>query len=202
MNVKARIAVVLACFLASAGSAIAQVINLSDAGPSGAAIQWQGPQSDAHAGTSLSRADMSGDVDRVDLLVGAPGAGPNGEGQAYILFMGPSYTSGNVAASATVILTGAATGDQFGAGMTAGMIVRREVAPLPPRDLVVGAPSAFSGQGAVYLFPGQFAIGDRRNASAATFRVIGRPGDHLGGNLTAVDLDGDGYRDLVMAAPS
>src|SRR5712691_10538373 len=169
MNVKVRIPiVVLACCLAGAGSAIAQVVDLSDPGPSGAAIQWQGPQANARAGASLLRADLSGDIDRVDLTVGAPGAGPHVEGQAYVLFMGPSYTSGNVAASASAILTGTAMGDEFGAATTAGMIVRREVAPLPPRDLVVGAPGAFNGNGAVYLFPGPFVLGDRRDASGAT----------------------------------
>src|SRR5882672_3075672 len=126
MNVKVQIpVVVLACFLAGAGSAIAQVVNLSDPGPSGAAIQWQGPQTNARAGTSLLRADMSGDVDRVDLVVGAPGAGPHAEGQAYVLFMGPSFTSGSVSASASAIFTGGVSGDEYGASTAAGMIVRR-----------------------------------------------------------------------------
>src|SRR5438067_3395178 len=173
MNVKVRIsAVALGSVLASAGSAFAQVINLSTAGPAGAAIQWQGPQAGARAGASLLRADMSGDVDRVDLVIGAPGAGRNAEGQVYILYMGPTYASGNVAPQANITISGAATGDEFGAGTAAGMIVRREVAPLPPRDLLVGAPSAFSGQGAVYLFPGQLALG-AHNASEATFTVVG-----------------------------
>src|SRR5439155_4212989 len=90
----------------------------------------------------------------------------------------------------------------FGAATAAGMIVRREVAPLPPRDLLVGAPSAFSGHGAVYLFSGPFPLADRREPSTASFRVIGGAGDRLGGSLTTADLDGDGYRDIIMAAPS
>ena len=163
-------AVVLANVL-GAGSAVAQVVNLGNSGPGGAAIQWQGPQTNARAGTSLLRADMSGDVDRVDLVIGAPGAGPHAEGQAYVLFMGPSYTSGSVSASASAIFTGGVSGDEFGASTAAGMIVRREVAPLPPRDLVVGAPGAFSGQGAVYVFPGTFRLGDRKDASGASFRI-------------------------------
>jgi len=194
-------AVVLANVL-NAGSAAAQVIDLGNSGPSGAAIQWQGPQTNARAGASLLRADMSGDVDRVDLIAGAPGAGPHAEGQVYVLFMGPTYTSGSIAAAASAIVTGAVTGDEFGASTAAGMIIRREVAPLPPRDLVVGAPGAFSGQGAVYLFPGQFRLGDRKDASGAAFRIIGAPGDHLGSNIIAADIDGDGYRDIIMSAAS
>src|SRR5262249_22896117 len=98
-----RIGVARACVVLNACRAGAQVITHGDSGRGGAAIQWQGPQVNARAGASLLRADMSGDVDRVDLVVGAPEAGPHAEGQAYILFMGPTYTSGNIAASATVI---------------------------------------------------------------------------------------------------
>ena len=41
-------AVVLANVL-GAGSAVAQVVNLGNSGPGGAAIQWQGPQTNARA---------------------------------------------------------------------------------------------------------------------------------------------------------
>ena len=200
MNVKVRISVVLACLATGAGSAVAQVVNLGTAGPGGAAIQWQGPQTNARAGASLLREDMSGDVQRVDLVVGAPAAGPHAEGQVYVLFMGPSRASGNIAPQASVTLTGATGGDEFGAATAAGMIIRREVAPLPPRDLLVGAPGAFSGQGAVYLFPGQFALGDRRDPSNALLRIVGAPGDRLGSIVVAADIDGDGYRDIIMSA--
>ena len=104
MKLNVAVAAVVLANILSAGSAGAQVVNLGNSGPSGAAIQWQGPQTNARAGTSLLRADMSGDVDRVDLIVGAPGAGPQGQGQVYVLFMGPTYASGSVSAAAIRVM--------------------------------------------------------------------------------------------------
>jgi hypothetical protein len=193
--------VTLGLVVSGAASASAQVINLSEVGPGGTAVQLNGPQANALAGASLMRADLSGDVDRVDLVVGAPGAGPNGEGQAFVFFMGPTYTTGSLSANASAILTGESAGDQFGAATAAGMVTRAEVSPLPPRDLLVAAPAALGGRGIVYLFPGQFTYGDRRAAAAAPFRIIGAVGDRLGTALVATDLDGDGFRDIVMTAP-
>src|SRR5438132_51089 len=95
-------------------------------------------------------------------------------------------------AASTVFLTIAAlAGGQFGAATSAGMIIRREVQPLPPRDLLVSAPAARGGRGTVYLFPGPFDYGQVRAASAAPFRIIGAAGDRLGSAIIAADLDGD-----------
>jgi FG-GAP repeat protein/BACON domain-containing protein len=200
MNVKLRVPLVAAAWLAfGTASAFAQTVNLSDSGPAGSAFQWQGPRAAARLGTSLERADMSGDVNRIDLIAGAPGAGPGGEGQVYILFMGPTWTTGSIASAASVILTGGASADQFGTSTSPGTVLNTDDAGLP-RDLVVGAPGAFGGRGAVYLFKGPFALGDRRDTSAAVFRVLGAANDHLGSRVVTADLDGDGYRDIVMSA--
>jgi hypothetical protein len=194
-------ALTLAWLAGAAAGASAQVVDLSQSGSGGTAFRWSGAQANARAGAALFKADMSGDVNRQDLIVGAPGAGPNGEGQAYVIFMGPTYASGNVAGAAAAILTGAAAGDAFGASISAGMIVRREVQPLPPRDLIIGAPAASGGRGTVYLFTGPFANGQTRSAAGAALRIVGAPGDRLGGAIIAADIDGDGYRDIVMSAP-
>ena len=60
MKLNVAVAAVVLANILSAGSAGAQVVNLGNSGPSGAAIQWQGPQTNARAGASLLRADMSG----------------------------------------------------------------------------------------------------------------------------------------------
>src|SRR4051812_27231526 len=92
MRRAASVVVITIAALAGAPvSGTAQVIDLSVPGGAGSAFEWFGPKSNARAGASLLRADMSGDVDRTDLIVGAPGAGSGGEGQAYIFFMGPPY---------------------------------------------------------------------------------------------------------------
>jgi hypothetical protein len=67
---------------------------------------------------------------------------------------------------------------------------------------VVGAPGAFGGGGAVYVFSGPFVWGDQRDPSSATLRILGAAGDQLGSNVATVDLDGDGYRDIVISVPS
>src|SRR5438874_94245 len=59
-----------------------------------------------------------------------------------------------------------------------------------------------SGPGGVYLFSGPVRLGDRIDASGAAFRIIGAPGDRLGGNIIAADINGDGYRDIIMSAAS
>src|SRR5437667_4504995 len=69
-----------------------QTVDLSVTGPAGTAFQWVGPTAGARAGGSMFRADMSGDINRADLIAGAPGSGPNGEGQVFIAYMGPPHT--------------------------------------------------------------------------------------------------------------
>ncbi len=171
-------------------------VTLATPGPAGTAFSWTGTRANAAAGTTLIRVDINGDVNRPDLLVGAPGSGPAGQGQVFIDFMGPSHTGAVSLSSTDVIFTGESTGDRFGASVSAGFIARS-------RDVVVGAPAASGGKGAVYLFPGPFfGGGETRSASTdRLLKVIGAPGDQLGASVVATDIDGDGFRDIVMAAP-
>ncbi|HXI30189.1 MAG TPA: FG-GAP and VCBS repeat-containing protein, partial [Vicinamibacterales bacterium] len=200
MTVKLRIPLAVAALIVlGAVSAFAQTVNLSVTGPTGSAFQWLGPRASAGLGSSLERADMSGDVNRIDLIAGAPGAGPGGEGQVYIVFMGPTWSTASIASAASVILTGSASADRFGAATSPGAVTTSDGSS---RDLVVGAPGAFGGRGAVYLFRGPFSQGDRRSASSAVFTVLGGANDHLGSRVATADLDGDGFRDIVMSAPT
>ena len=196
----------VALLAATATVASAQaVVDLSQAGPAGTAIQWTGATANGRLGAATYRADMSGDVFRDDLIVGAPGAGSSGQGQAYIIFMGPTYSSGafSTAAASGVTITGEAAGYQFGAAVAAGMILRLESAqPPPPRDLIVAAPNAAGGRGAVYVFAGPFTNGQTLNASNAAFKIVGAANDHLGSAVLGLDIDGDGYREIVMSAPN
>jgi hypothetical protein len=68
-------------------------------------------------------------------------------------------------------------------------------------DVAVGAPNAADGVGRVYLFLGS------RQGPAHTFTVIDEPNglilDSFGSALApAGDVDGDGYGDLIVGAPS
>jgi len=190
-----RVFLFVAVALAAARGAQAQV-NLATAGPGGTAFAWSGTRVNARAGAVLARVEVSGDVNRPDLLVGAPGSGPSGQGQVFIEFMGPGHTGTLSLSTTDVIITGEAAGDRFGASISGGLIARS-------RDVIVGAPSAFGGKGAVYLFPGTFTGGGETRSAAthALLKVIGAPGDQLGASIVASDLDGDGFRDIIMAAP-
>ena len=181
--------------LVAAAPAFAQV-NMATAGPAGTAFTFAGTRSGALAGTTLVRVDISGDVNRPDLLVGAPGSGPAGQGQVFVEFMGPPHTGSVSLAATDVIFTGENAGDRFGTAVSGGLIAHST-------DVVVGAPGAFGGKGAVYVFPGPFVgAGETRSASTnALLKVVGLPGDQLGAAVVATDVDGDGFRDLVMSAP-
>lgn len=194
--------IALAAFLfARAAAAQTQVVDLSVNSPAGAVVRWAGPQANAAAGATLARGELSGDVNRRDMIIGAPSSGPSGQGQVFAIISGPKRTGVVSLSTANIIVTGEAAGDGFGTAIAAGALLRPFQSTLPPpRDLVVGAPSAAGGNGAVYVFAAPFSSKDVRSAAAAPFKVLGNSGERLGANVGTADLDGDGYRDLVMFA--
>jgi len=187
--------------LARAAAAQTQVVDLSVNGASGATVRWAGPQANAAAGATVARGDLSGDGNRRDMIIGAPASGPNGQGQVFGIFSGPNRSGVVSLSTADVIVTGEATGDGFGTAITTGWLFHTSLSATPPRrDLIVGAPAAAGGNGVVYVFPAPFADRDLRSAAAASFKVVGNAGERLGANVDTADLDGDGYRDLIIFA--
>src|SRR6185369_9269471 len=66
--------------------------------------------------------------------------------------------------------------------------------------LIVAAPAAFGGKGAVYVFLGGFTVNSHLTTANATYTIVGRAGDQLGTALATADLDNDGFREIVIGA--
>ena len=184
-----------AILLLSYTAALAQTINLTG----GNAEQiWHGTATGSNAGLYLDLGAVSGGDNRSDLIIGAPG-NASVVGKVYIVFGGPVRSRVLNLSSADAILTGAAAGDLFGAATAAGNVITPEGSLT--RNLIVAAPGALGGRGAVYVFAGGFANFDSKTTSDAVYTILGNPGDRLGTALATADLNNDGYREIIIGAP-
>ncbi|MBZ5529515.1 MAG: FG-GAP-like repeat-containing protein, partial [Acidobacteriia bacterium] len=143
-------------------------------------------------GTSLATGDLNADG-KMDLVVGAT-AYSSSQGRVY-LFYQSNFPAG--AGSASAIITGENTGDQFGASLAAGSL---NSATDGKTDLAVGAPNYSSNTGRTYLFyQNNFPAG----AGSADAKISGEnTGDAFGTSLAAGDFNADGKTDLAVGAPN
>ena len=146
--------------------------------------------------------DGVGDINRdgyADIIVGAQGAEGEGaeSGVAYIVF-GPIEGEMSLA-QADVRLEGEAAYD--GAGTTVAGIgdINRDGYP----DVAVGAPGNDAGgldAGATYIFRGPL-MGTRSMDSADAIVLGARSEELSGSTVDGEDVNGDGYADILIAAP-
>ncbi len=154
-----------------------------------------GAAGDDYFGHSVAGAgDVNGDG-YGDVIVGAHGndAGGTNAGRAYVYFGGPGAD-----ASADLILTGAAAGDNFGYSVAGAGDVNGD----GYGDVIVGALYNDAGEsdaGRAYVYyggPGADAVADLTLTGAAA-------SDYLGTSVAgAGDVNGDGYGDVIVGASS
>jgi hypothetical protein len=179
----------------SAAEADAQNISLA-AGEADLSIR--GAQANAGAGTWLDRGALNTSDGRRDLVVGVPGIAGQ-VGRVYIINGGPEPAGEKTFSIANTVIAGIEPGDLFGFTGAVGNVLTPEGSA--QRNLVVGAPHAVGGRGAVYVFRGNnFGDSTSVTADTANFRIIGQPGDQLGSAIATADLDHDSYREIVVAA--
>ena len=160
---------------------------------------WRGTQAGALAGATLDHGAVGASDSRRDLIIGSPG-GAGVLGRVYVLLGGPTWSGDLLLSSASTTITGAATGDLFGAAVAAGNVLTTEGSN--PKTLIVGAPASSSNRGTVYVFAAGFTGGgDTYTTSNAVARILGRTGERLGTSLATADLNNDGFREVIIGAP-
>ena len=152
------------------------------------------------AGTSVSGAgDVNGDG-YDDLVIGAPGEASAGtlSGATYLILGSPSGASSKGLANANAKLTGEAKYDTSGSSVSGAGDVNGDGFD----DLVIGAPAAH-GSGAAYVVLGSGAGVADMNLADANATLFGEYDyDNAGGAVAdAGDVNGDGYDDILVAAP-
>jgi hypothetical protein len=166
---------------------------------SAADAKWLGDNASAAAGFALAVADPDGDG-LPEIIVGAPQTYQGGTTVAAgaVHVVDGTVTGTTALAGADAILEGENSGDAAGSSLDAG-----DVEGDGYSDLLIGASthsSSSSGEGAAYVALGPLT--GTNSLAAADGKLTGSSGDGAGTSVALGDIDGDGFLDVVVGAPS
>jgi len=156
---------------------------------------WWGEADGDRLGASVAAADLDGDGS-VEVYLGAPGFDA-GAGRVYRVE--PSMGDWIGLGAGEAWADGDAAGDAFGAVVA----VVGDLDSDGYLDLAVGGSGAGAGAGAAWVYTGAGSATLGRTPADAAFRFDGdAAGDGAGTSVAgAGDVDGDGFADLLLAAP-
>ena len=174
--------------------------GIADGDPMTAHAQLESNQASAFLGRSVSGAgDVNGDG-FADVIVGADSydAGQFDEGAAFV-YLGGAHLPNGDPSNAETHLESNQDGARLGRSVATGDVNGDGLA-----DVIVGAPDYDAGQaneGAVFVFLGTAnGVADAVPASAATQLESDQADAEFGISVSAGDLNGDGFADVIVGA--
>jgi len=185
-------------------------VQLGSLDPASTGFRIDGAAASDFSGSSVAGAgDVNGDR-KDDVIIGAPGADPNGNfsGSSYVVYGSgtPTNIDLNSLGAAGFRIDGAAEYDNSGDAVAGAGDVNGD----GKADVIIGAPFAsnngrdFSGSSYVVYGSASPTTVDLNSLGAAGFRIDGAAADDWSGSSVAGagDVNGDRKADVIIGAPS